>query len=196
MFFGVVFIRARVVVFINEIPFKWKSHLPRHFKCKTHGLRIKMRIKQPKNAKKQLLRFAGSPLAVGVFLSADAFVSRSGGNVTQLPRGQSSEMVPPWVQLRSACYLASTSTRQSPSRRTRQGRRHPLRGQLRHLPPTPRQHRRRAARRRATRAAGNAMNAHQAQRGHGRDHGADNLRRHRRHLEHRDRGGACTPPEQ
>ena len=52
-----------------------------------------------------LNRFYWEPaLAVGVFLSANAFVSRSEGNVTQLPRGQSSEMVPPWVQLRSRCY--------------------------------------------------------------------------------------------
>ena len=37
-------------------------------------------------------------------LSANAFVSRSDGDVTQLHRGQSREMVPPWVELRSACY--------------------------------------------------------------------------------------------
>ena len=38
------------------------------------------------------------------FLSENAFVSRSDGNVTKLPRGQSSEMAPPWVKDRSACY--------------------------------------------------------------------------------------------
>ena len=32
--------------------------------------------------------------------------------------------------------------------------------------------------------------------GHGRDHGADGLRRHQRHLEHRNRGPARTPPTQ
>ena len=69
-------------------------------------------------------------------------------------------------------------------------------GQLRHLPPTPRQHRHRSARCRATRAASNAMNTHHAPRGHGRDHGADGLRRHQRHLEHRNRGPARTPPTQ
>ena len=57
------------------------------------------------NSKPVLL---GAHLAVGVFLSissANAFVSRSEGNATQLPRGQSSEMVLPcWVELRVACY--------------------------------------------------------------------------------------------
>ena len=46
----------------------------------------------------------------------------------------------------------------------------------------------RAARCHATRAAGSAMNTHYAPRGHGRDHDADGLRRHQRHLEHRNRG--------
>ena len=61
-------------------------------------------------------------------------------------------------------------------------------------PPTPRQHRRRAARRRATQAAGNAMNTHHAPRGHGRDRGAGDLRRHLRHLEHRNKGAHAHRP--
>ena len=40
----------------------------------------------------------------GVFSSANTFVSRSGRDVTRLLRGQSSEMAPPWVNDRSACY--------------------------------------------------------------------------------------------
>ena len=37
-------------------------------------------------------------------MSENAFVSRSDGDVTQLPRGQSRDMVPPWVEHRSRCY--------------------------------------------------------------------------------------------
>ena len=44
------------------------------------------------------------PAAGRVFLSTNALVPTSPGNVTQLPRGQSGEMLPPWVKDRSACY--------------------------------------------------------------------------------------------
>ena len=37
------------------------------------------------------------------------------------------------------------------------------------------------------------MNTHHAPRGRGRDHGADGLRRHQRHLEHRNRGTRAHP---
>ena len=47
-----------------------------------------------------LNRFGCKPTDGRCFLSANAFVSRSDRDVTRLPRGQSSEMAPPWVQLR------------------------------------------------------------------------------------------------
>ena len=60
-----------------------------------------------------------------------------------------------------------------PDRRyAREGRQHPLCGQLKHLPPAPRQHRRRAARRRPARGADSAVNMHLAQ------GGLDGVRQH------------------
>ena len=78
-------------------------------------------------------------------------------------------------------------------RYARQGRRNPLHGQLRHLKATPRQHRRRATRRRPARGAGSAVNMRRVQGGLGRSHGNGGLRRDQRHLKHRNRGTARTP---
>ena len=78
-------------------------------------------------------------------------------------------------------------------RYARQGRRHPLRDQLRHLSAAPRQHRRRAACRRPARDADDAVNTHQAQGRLGGGHGDDGLRHHQQHLAHRNRGGARAP---
>ena len=78
----------------------------------------------------------------------------------------------------------------------RQGGRHPPRGQVRHLPATPGQHRRRAARRRAARGAGDAAgNTHLAPRG---ALGcvataATTCGERQRHPAHWNRGAARTP---
>ena len=70
----------------------------------------------------------------------------------------------------------------------RQGRWHPLDCELLHLLTAPRQHRRRAARRRCARRAGNTVSTRQAHGGPGRGHGDGGLRQHERHHEHRNRG--------
>ena len=115
------------------------------------------------------------------------------GNGTSRAASESSPLEPGELcrspRSTTSSHSASTSTRPSPrpGRSTSSSLRPTANCGLRHLPPTPRQHRRRAARRRATRAAGNAMSTHHAQGGHGRGHGAGDLWRHQRHLEHRNR---------
>ena len=44
--------RARGAGFINGMALKWKAQRSRRLKWKTHGFCVKMRIEQPKNAKK------------------------------------------------------------------------------------------------------------------------------------------------
>ena len=74
-----------------------------------------------------------------------------------------------------------------------QGRWHPPDDrELLHRPTTPRQHRRRAARRRPARCADSAVSTRLAQGGLGRGHGNGGLRRHQRHLEHKNRGTTRT----